>query len=69
VISAVHEYDRRALESANLRLRRLNGIMLVNRGCTSGKPIPSNVEFCQTQHAAVPLSKRLAVALGGILRG
>jgi hypothetical protein len=27
--------------------------------------MPYNVEFCQTQHAAVPLNDRLAVALGG----
>jgi hypothetical protein len=69
VSSAVHEYDERALESGDSRLRRLNGIMLVNRGRTSGRPIPSNVEFCQTQHEAVPLNERLATALGSILRG
>lgn len=69
VNSAVHEYDERALESGDLRLRRLNGMMLVNRGWTSCRPIPSNVEFCQRQHAAVPLNGRLAVALGGILAG
>ncbi len=67
--SAVHEYDERALESDDLRRRRLNGIMLVNRGRTSGRPIPSNVEFCRTQHTAVPLNERLAMALDGILRG
>jgi hypothetical protein len=69
VDSAAHEYDRRALESDDLRLRRLGGMMLVNRGRISGRPIPTNVEFCQTQHAAVPLNERLAVALGSILRG
>jgi hypothetical protein len=69
VNSAVHEYDERALASDDPRLRRLNGMMLVNRGRTSGRPIPSSVEFCQTQHAAVPLNERLAAALGGILAG
>jgi hypothetical protein len=69
VNSAAHEYDRRALESDDLRLRRLGGMMLVNRGRISGRPIPTNVEFCQTQHAAVPLNERLAVALGSTLRG
>lgn len=58
-----------ALESDDLRRHRLNGIMLVNRGRISGRPIPSNVEFCQTQHAAVPLNERLAMALGSILEG
>jgi hypothetical protein len=69
VDSAVHEYDERALASGDARLRRLNGIMLVNRGRTSFRPIPSNVEFCQTQHAAVKLSERLATALGAVLKG
>jgi hypothetical protein len=69
VNSAVHEYDERALASDDLRRRRLNGIMLVNRGRISGRPIPSNVEFCQTQHAAAPLNVRLAAALGSILTG
>jgi hypothetical protein len=69
VNSAVHEYDDRALESDDLRRRRLNGIMLVNRCRISGRPIPSNVEFCQTQHVAVPLNGRLAAALGSILTG
>jgi hypothetical protein len=67
--STVHEYDKRALETDDLRLRRLSGIMLVNRGWTSCRPIPSNVEFCQTQHAAVRLNERLAMALGSILTG
>ncbi len=67
--SAVHEYDERALQSADLRRLRLNGIMLVNRGRISGRPIPFNVEFCETQRVAVPLNKRLAIALGNILRG
>jgi hypothetical protein len=69
VNSAVHEYDERVPESDDLRLRRLNGMMLVNRGRISGRPIPSNVEFCQTQHAAVPLNERLAAVLGSILAG
>jgi len=69
VSSAVHEHDERALESHDLRRRRLNGIMLVSRGRISGRPIPSNVEFCQTQHAAMPLNERLAMALGSILAG
>jgi hypothetical protein len=69
VNSAVHEYDRRAIESDDSRLRRLNGIMLVNRGRTSFRPVPSNVEFCQTQRASVPLNGRLAVALGSIRTG
>jgi hypothetical protein len=57
---------KRALASGDAQLRRLNGIMLVNRGRTSFRPIPSNVEFCQTQHAAVPLNERLATALSDI---
>jgi len=69
VNSAVHDYNERALESDDLRLRKLNGMMLVNRGRISGRPIPSNVEFRQTQHAAVPLNGRLAAARGSILRG
>jgi len=69
VSSAVHEYDDRALASGDLWLRRLNGMMLVNRGRISGRPIPSNVEFCQTQHTPVPLNKRLAAALGSIVIG
>jgi hypothetical protein len=67
--SAAHEYDERTLASGDARLRRLNGIMLVNRGRTSFRPLPSNVEFCQTRHAAVPLNERLAAALGSILWG
>jgi hypothetical protein len=43
--------------------------MVVNRGRISGRPIPSNVEFCQTQRAAVPLNERLVAELGSILRG
>jgi hypothetical protein len=69
VDSAVHEYDERAIESGDPRLRRLNGIMLVNRGRTSFRPVPSNVEFCQTQHAAVPLDVRLVIALKNIRTG
>lgn len=64
--SAGHEYDERALESDDSRVLRLNGMMLVNRGRISGRPIPFNVEFCQTQHVAVPLNERLAAALGSI---
>ena len=69
VNSAVHKYDEGVLASRDARLSRLNGIMVVNRGRVSGRPIPSNVEFCQTQHAAVPLNERLAMALGSILEG
>jgi hypothetical protein len=69
VNSAVHEYDEKALASGDAQLHRLNGIMVVNRGRISGRPIPSNVEFCQTQRAAVPLNERLVAELGSILRG
>ncbi len=68
VNSAVHEYDERALASGDARLRRLNGIMVVNRGRISCRPVPSNVEFCQTQRAVVPLNQRLA-AVDSILWG
>jgi hypothetical protein len=69
VDSAVHEYDQRALESGDVRLRRLNGIMLVNRGRTSFRRLTAKVEFCQTQDADIALNKRLPVALGSILVG
>lgn len=67
--AAVHEYDERALKSGDLRLRRLTGIMVVNRGRTRFRPTPSNVEFCRTQHAIVPLNERVATALAGIRKG
>ena len=67
--SAVHEYNEKALAAGDTRLLRLNGIMVVNRGRIICRPVPSNVEFCQTQRAAVPLNERLAMALDSVLRG
>lgn len=67
--SAVHEYDDRTAGSGDLRLRRLSGIMLVNRGWMSCGPVPSNVEFCRTLHAAEPLTENLATALHCICLG
>ena len=65
----VHEYDDRTAGSGDLRLRRLSGIMLVNRGWMSCGPVPSNVEFCRTLHAAEPLTENLATALHCICLG
>ena len=68
-ISVAQEYDKRAFASDDRRLRRLSGIMLVNKGWATCGPNPSNVEFCQTQYAAVPLNERLATALKSISLG
>jgi hypothetical protein len=62
VDSAVHAYDDEASKSGDLRLQRLNGIMLINT-TISFRPEPWNVEFCRTSHAAVPLSDPLIQAL------
>lgn len=69
VSSAVHEYDERVLASGDARLRRLNGIVMVSRGRLTLRPVPSNVEFCRTQHAAVRLNDSLAAGLGRIFKG
>jgi len=69
VTSAVHEYVKRVPASADSPLRRLSGILLVTRGSMSFKERPSNVEFCQTKHAAVPLNDRLAGGLNSIRIG
>jgi hypothetical protein len=61
--SAVHAYDDEASKSGDLRLRRLNGIMLINTRSTAFRPSPWNVQFCTTSHAAVPLSGTLVQAL------
>lgn len=66
-VSAVHEFDDEILKSNDPRLHRLNGIMLVDtRSVTFSPAGPWNVEFCQTFNAALPLSKRVSAALGGI---
>ena len=62
--SAVNQYDDCVLKSNDLRLRRLSAMMLINmRSEAFGADGPSNVEFCQTAHATVPLSAKLASAL------
>ncbi|HUW95853.1 MAG TPA: hypothetical protein VMW58_08695 [Anaerolineae bacterium] len=62
--SAVHQYDDEVLNSDDLRLRRLSAMMLINtRSIACGADGWSNVEFCQTAHATVPLSATLASAL------
>src|ERR1017187_9710704 len=56
--SAVREYDRNAPVSPNdSPLRRLSGIMLVDRDRISFGRSPYNVGFCTTQHAAIPLNE------------
>jgi hypothetical protein len=67
--TAAYVYDERAYASDDLRLRRLSGIMLVNRSETKCGPIPSNVEFCRTECAAVPLNEKLTTALNSIHLG
>jgi hypothetical protein len=67
--SAVHEYDGRAAALADRRLCRLNGIMLVNRGWIECGPDQSNVDSCQTECAAFPLSETLSEALKSIRVG
>jgi hypothetical protein len=60
--SAAHAYDVEASKSADLRLRRLNGIMLTNTTRGFG-PKSDEVEFCTTSRAAVRLSYTLVHAL------
>jgi len=60
--TAVHQYDDQVLKSDDLRLRRLSAMMLINTRWI-GLREPSNVEFCPTAHATVPLSKTLTSAL------
>jgi|SRR5208337_2594447 len=65
--SAVREYDETVFGSSHdSPLRRLSGIMLVDKDRISFGPTHYNVEFCQTQHAAAPLTERLATALNNI---
>lgn len=61
--SAVHQYDDNVLKSDDLRLRRLSAMMLVNTCSIALRGGASNVEFCRTAHATVPLSKKLTSAL------
>lgn len=65
---AVEDFDRSTSGSQqDSELRRLNGIMLVDRNRTTfGSGGPHNVEFRQTQNPAVPLSEKLANALSSI---
>lgn len=67
--TAAHVYDERAYASDDLRLRKLSGIMLVNRPEIRCGPIPSNVEFSRTECAAVPLNEKLTTALNSIHLG
>lgn len=65
--SAVHEYDDEVLNSNDPCLRRLNAMMLINTHSIGFRPSgPWNIEFCQTAHAATPLSVKLVFALTNI---
>lgn len=66
--SIVREYDSKAFASTDRRLRRLDGIMLVNKGWATCGAFPSNVEFCQTRYVSVPLGDRVATALRSSIR-
>jgi hypothetical protein len=60
--SAAHAYDDEASKSADLRLRRLNGVMLTNTTTGFG-PESDEVEFCTTSRTAVRMSHTLVQAL------
>lgn len=63
--TAVGQYDEGVLESNDLRLRRLSGMMLVQtKWITTGEQ--RNVDFCPTTYAATPLSARMTAALSAI---
>lgn len=66
--TAVHQYDDHVLKSDDLRLRRLSAMMLINTRWIGFRE-PSNVEFCRTAHATLPLSKKLTSALTHIRIG
>jgi hypothetical protein len=68
--SAAHEYSDRVLKSNDPRLRRLNALMLVNCClCDFGNSGPHNIEFCQLDDAATPMSGKLISALSNIRLG
>jgi hypothetical protein len=66
--TAVEAYDDEVRKSNDLRLRRLSAMMLINTRWTAVRE-PSNVEFCRTAHATVPLSKKLTSALTEVYLG
>jgi len=61
--SAAHEYNARVRKTHDLRLRRLNGFMLVNIEITFGSSGPQNIEFCPLAHVDTPMSDRLISVL------
>ena len=63
--TAIRQYDKEVLESYDLRLRRLSGMMLVQTDWIAIRE-PRNVDFCPTAHAAAPLRGRVASALAAI---
>jgi hypothetical protein len=60
--TAVNDYDKKVMKSADVRLRRLSGIMLAQTDWIVLRDM-RNVCFLPTAHAAVPLSARMTHAL------
>jgi hypothetical protein len=67
--SAAHEYNDIVRETHDLRLRRLNALMLVNIEITFGSSGPQNIEFCPLAHVDTPMSDRLISVLFNIRLG
>lgn len=69
--TAVNEYDAEALRSDDPSLRALNAFMLISAtgwvSLRGGRR--SNIEFCQTAHAATPMSDKLVNALADMHLG